>query len=100
MTKNKFIEFFKCIHRANQAEIEQIKGLVVTDKDKKEAEYIQHICALALAEFGIPPTLAQSQVINTALAYAIRDLKEGGKNPSTLLIRRIVKEVRESKKQS
>lgn len=90
----KFTDFLKYIHRANQAEIEQIKSLVVTDTDRKQAEYIQAVCAAALTEFGIPPTVTQSQVLNTALSYAIRDLKEGGKQPSTLLISRIVNEIK------
>lgn len=96
----KIANLVKCIHRANKAEIEQIKNLVVTDVDRKQAEYIQHVCAVAMTQCGVPPSIAQSRALNTALAYAIRDLKEGGKQPSTLLVNRIVDEIKESRRKT
>lgn len=96
--KSKLLNLLKCIHRANVAEIEEIKNLTITNEDRRQAEFIQGVCAAALAAYGVPTTVVQNEVLETAIAHLIRDLKDGGKTPSKLLISRIIHEVRESHK--
>lgn len=92
-------ELFKCFHRANKAELEEIKGLVITDEDKTQAEVITAAAMAALASCGVQMTNNEyiNKIMQTAVAYGLRDLKDGLATPKKLLVGRIVHEIKQAK---
>lgn len=96
---DKIKEILKCFHRANKAEIEEIKELVVTDEDKAQAEAITVAAMAALAACGVSITNTSyiNTIMQTAVAYGLRDLKDGLETPKKLLVHRIVDEIKQAK---
>lgn len=88
--------FFKCIFRANKDEKEEIQNLQITSVDKNEAAILTNLIAAVLSSYGVPSTREQNKAMEKALAYGIRDLKEGIKEPHRLLVVRIVDELKEN----
>lgn len=76
-------------------EIEEIKDLTLTETDKLQADVITGVAITAMAALGIPASTAVRDVMQTAIAYGIRDLKEGNTNPQKLIVMRVVNAYKE-----
>lgn len=81
------------IIRAFKKEIEEIKELTITQEDLDQAEKIADLLIQILGQYGIA-ILPLKPLIKKAIAYGLRDLKEGAKAPEKLLIKRIIKEMK------
>lgn len=81
------------IIRAFKKEIEEIKELTITQEDLNQAEKIADLLIQILGQYGIA-ILPLKPLIKKAIAYGLRDLKEGAKAPEKLLIKRIIKEMK------
>lgn len=77
-------------------EIEEIKNLEITEEDEKQAKMLTVVVIVALNEMGIPVTAIGAKVIETAISYGLRNLKDGIEAPEKLLIGRIINEVKKS----
>lgn len=95
---NKVTNFFKRIFRITtnviKAEGEEILNLKPTEEDYELGDKIAVLAVSAMASCGIPSTLISQKIIAKAVAYGIRNLKEGVKDNDKLIIARIVKEIR------
>lgn len=94
----KIKNFIGCLHRANKAEIAEIKGLIVTDEDRKQSEVITTVVMSALGACGVKIVNNGfiEEIIQTSIAYSLRDLKDGLKTKDKLLVNRIIKEIKTS----
>lgn len=90
---NKIKNFFKAIHKANVAEIKEIKNLVISDEDREQGARAAALAAAALAACGVPCGAAATPILTTVFAYVIRDIKDGVKTPDKLLALRIGEEL-------
>lgn len=93
----KLLSLVGAIHRANVAEIEEIKAIVPTQQDLDEAEALACLAVAAMSSLGVPAVVLQKAIIKKVFAYGIRDIKNGVKSPQDLLLSRIIKEVRNNK---
>lgn len=89
----KLLNFFKALHRANKAEIEEIKNLKISDKDREQGTKVAAIAVAALAACGVPCGAAALPILETVFAYCIRDIKDGAETPDKLLALRIGEEL-------
>lgn len=90
----KLLGIFGAVHRANVAEIEEIKSIVPTDEDIVQADALASIAVAAMASMGVPALAIQSMIIKKVIAYGLRDIKNGVKSPKDLLLSRIVHELK------
>lgn len=90
-------EILGCFHKANKAEIEEIKGLTITQEDKNQSAVILNAIAGVLAAYGVPTTAVQNDLTKAVIEYCLRDLKDGLNTPSKLLTARIIKEIKKAK---
>lgn len=79
------------ITKALRDEIREVKSLTLTQEDLDQAEKIADILIQAVGQYGIA-LLPLKPLIKKAIAYGLRDIKEGVKAPEKLLIKRIIKE--------
>lgn len=79
------------ITKALREEIKEVKSLTLTQEDLDQAEKIADILIQAVGQYGIA-LLPLKPLIKKAIAYGLRDIKEGVKAPEKLLIKRIIKE--------
>lgn len=79
------------ITKALREEIKEVKSLTLTQEDLDQAEKIADILIQAVGQYGIV-LLPLKPLIKKAIAYGLRDIKEGVKAPEKLLLRRIIKE--------
>lgn len=86
-------KLFKANHKVIKDELNEIVNLKVDDEDLKQAEVLSDLVIGALAAYGIVIGVAFKPVIKKAIAYGIRDLKDGLNTPDRLIISRIVKEL-------
>ena len=89
----KLANFFKALHRANKAEIEEIKNLKISDKDREQGTKVAAIAVAALAACGVPCGAAALPILETVFTYCIRDIKDGVETPEKLLAFRIGEEL-------
>lgn len=89
----KISNFFKALHRANKAEIEEIKSLKLTDEDREQGARAAALAVAALAACGVPCGAAATPILTTVFAYCIRDIKDGVETPNKLLAIRIGEEL-------
>lgn len=89
----KIKNFFKAIHRANKAEIEEIKCLKISDDDREQGARAAALAAAALAACGVPCGAAAIPILQVVFAYVIRDIKNGAEAPDKLLALRIGEEL-------
>lgn len=89
----KVIDFFKALHRANKAEIEEIKSLKISDEDREQGARAAELAAAALAACGVPCGAAATPILKVVFAYVIRDIKDGVETPDKLLALRIGEEL-------
>lgn len=85
--------FFKAVHQAFKAEIQEIRELKVTEDDLDQAEKITGLMIATLGAYGVA-LLPLKPVIKKVLAYGIRDIKEGAKSPNKLILVRIKEELK------
>lgn len=90
---NKIIKFFQAIHKANKAEIQEIKSLSLSDEDREQGARAAALAAAALAACGVPCGAAATPILTTVFAYVIRDIKDGLETPDKLLALRIGEEL-------
>lgn len=81
------------ITKALREEIKEVKSLTLTQEDLDQAEKIADILIQAVGQYGIA-LLPLKPLIKKAIAYGLRDIKEGIKAPEKLLIKRIIKEMK------
>lgn len=84
---------FKAVHKANKAEIEEIKNLKLTKEDKEQGEQIAALVVAALAAYGIVIPVLAKPIIEKAIAYGLRDIKDGIDEPNKLIVCRIIEEM-------
>ncbi len=84
------------ITKALREEIKEVKSLTLTQEDLDQAEKIADILIQAVGQYGIA-LLPLKPLIKKAIAYGLRDIKEGVKAPEKLLIKRIIKEFKNKK---
>lgn len=87
--KYRIKRFFRAQHKAIKEEIQEIKSLEITDEDSKQAEKIADVLIQAVGQYGIA-LLPLKPLIKKAIAYGLRDLKDGVKTPNKLLLKRII----------
>lgn len=79
----------RTFHRAVQAEIQEIRNLQITEKDKLEAKALAKLIKAAANSYGIPVPDNIDKILEKTLSIGIRDLKDGFKHPENLLLLRI-----------
>lgn len=89
---------FKATKLAIKDEIKEIKSLELTEGDKTQAKAITKAIVAAANSYGVPVGSAVQGYIETGIAYALRDAKEGIATPSNILIARIIKHYKDLKK--
>lgn len=89
----KIKNFFKAIHRANKAEIEEIKNLQLSAEDREQGTKAAALAVAALAACGVPCGAAATPILQVVFAYVIRDIKDGVETPEKLLALRIGEEL-------
>ena len=85
--------FFKAVHQAFKAEIQEIRELKITEEDLDQAEKITGLMIATLGAYGVA-LLPLKPVIKKVLAYGIRDIKDGVKTPNKLILVRIKEELK------
>ncbi len=81
-------------------EIKEIKSLVVTEEDRKQGKKLAVLAVASLTAMGVPISALGTEVIAVAMAYGVRDLKDGLETHDKLIISRIIKEIKEGGKSS
>lgn len=89
---DKIIKIPKALFRAGKAEVDEVKGFVLTDKDTKRGQRVAAVVMAAFRAYGIPVTAEMSQIIEKASAYVIKDIIEGIKEKDNLIISRVINE--------
>lgn len=95
---SKFKRVLEGIKNVFIGEFNEIREIVPTEADKKQGEIMAELIRAALASFGIPSTSQMEDITSRVCAYAIRDLKDGAKEPSKLIIGRVITEIKERRK--
>lgn len=86
----------KVVAGAAKEEIAEIKDLNLTEVDKMQGEMVASVAVAALAQIGVPASVTEREIIKTAAAYVIRDIKEGSTNPEKLILMRVINKYREA----
>lgn len=85
----------KVVYESVKEEIDEIKDLNLTEVDTVQGEMVANVAIAAMMSMGIPCSAAMKEVIKTAAAYTIRDIKEGSTNPEKLIVMRVVHKYKE-----
>ena len=91
------INIFKAISRAFKAEAKEVKNLQVTPEDEEQAKQLAKLTRAALLAAGIPVPPLADIILERALAYGLRDLKDGVKDNDKLIIARVINEIKDMK---
>lgn len=94
----KFRRIPRAICKALKDEVQEIKGLVITEDDTKEAELITRLIVAVFNSYGVPVSEQLQIVFKTILKYGIRDIKDGCKTHDKLIIKRILNELNKEEK--
>lgn len=89
-----FKKSVKITHEVARDEIEELKSLQFTDKDKIQAEVLTTIIIASLNACGVSVGNLSSKVIEKAVLYGLKDLKEAVKDTDKLIIKRIAKAIK------
>ena len=89
---DKITKIPKALFRAGKAEVDEVKGFVLTDEDTKRGQRVAAVVMAAFRAYGIPVTAEMSQIIEKASAYVIKDIVEGVKEKDNLIISRVINE--------
>lgn len=90
--------FFRAFHKAMQEEIEEVKTLNITKEDEEQATKIANLAADVMMAYGVPVGGVGRAIMKKAIAYGLRDIKDGVKAPDKLIIKRILNELKEEEK--
>ena len=91
----RFRRVLKATHKAVKEEIDEVKSLVITEDDTTQAKAMRKIVVAAANAYGIPVPEEMQEVLDKALAYILRDAKDGLKTPEKLLIKRIIDNIKD-----
>lgn len=86
----RFRKVFKATKKAIKEEVAEIKSLVITEDDIAQAKVMKKVIVAAASSYGVPVPEKVQEVLEKALAYILRDAKDGFKSPEKLLTRRII----------
>lgn len=81
-------------------EVKEIINLKPTDKDFEQGKKLAVIVVAVLAANGIPMSTRSTELIGQALAYLVRDVKDGVDDNNKLLIQRVINEVKNIRKKA
>lgn len=95
---NKIKKFFRAFREAMKDEIEEVKSLKVTEEDEQQASRVANLAADVMMAYGVPIGGAGRTIMKKAIAYGLRDIKDGVNAPDKLIINRILNELREESK--
>lgn len=95
---NKIKRFFKAFHEAMKDEVEEVKSLRVTEEDEQQASRVANLAADVMMAYGIPIGGCGRTIMKKAIAYGLRDIKDGVNAPDKLIINRIINELKEEGK--
>ena len=96
----KFRRIPRAIRKALKDEIQEIKGLVITEDDTKEAELITRLIVAVFNSYGVPVPEQMQTVFQTILKYGIRDIKDGCKTHDKFIVKRILNELNRKDKEN
>lgn len=92
-------KFFKAFHKALEEEKAEVINLEVTEEDYAQASKVANIACDALMAYGIPVGSLGRKILTKAIAYGLRDIKDGVKSPDKLIFKRIINELRREDKE-
>lgn len=75
-------------------EVKEIVNLKPTEQDFKQGQELAVIVVAVLAANGIPMSTNSTVIIGKALAFLVRDIKDGVDDTDKLFISRIVHEIK------
>lgn len=75
-------------------EIKEVFTLNPTEKDFEQGQKLAVIVVAVLSANGIPMSQSNTELIGKALAYLVRDIKEGVDDKDKLLVSRVVQEIK------
>ena len=96
----KFRKIPRAICKALKDEVQEIKGLVITKEDTKEAELITRLIVAVFNSYGVPVPEQMQTVFKTTLKYGIRDIKDGCKTHDKFIVKRILNELYKEEKEN
>lgn len=91
----RFRKVFRATGKAIKEEITEIKSLTITEDDSAQAKVMRKVIVAAANSYGIPVPEDVQKVLEKALAYILRDAKDGLKTPEKLLIKRIINNIKD-----
>lgn len=91
----RFRKVFKATHKAIKEEIAEVKNLTITEDDTAQAKAMRKVIVAAANAYGIPIPEQVQEVLDKALAYILRDAKDGLETPEKLLIKRIIDNIKD-----
>lgn len=79
-------------------EIKEIVNLKPTEEDFEQGQKLAVIVVTVLAANGIPMSTRSTELIGQALAYLVRDVKDGVDDHNKLFIQRVISEIKNIRK--
>ena len=90
--------FFKISKKVLKDEVGEIKELKPTEEDYTQGEQLANAAILAMSSFGLPYSILSREIMKKVFAYGIRDIKDGVKDNSKLIMRRVIDEINAERK--
>ena len=90
--------FLKALGNALLDEVDEVAHLTPTDEDREQGAKLATLTVTALASVGCPLPAIGTTVIAKVYAYGLRDIKDGVETPDKLIIKRVINEIKEQKK--
>lgn len=81
-------------------EIKEVFELKPTEEDFEQGRKLAVIVVAVLAAHGIPMSTKSTELIGQALAYLVKDVKDGVDDHNKLLIQRVISEVKNIRKRN
>ncbi len=94
--KNFFKNLGRIFYVPVKEEIKEIVNLEPTKQDFEQGEKLAVIVTAVLNANGVPMSAHSTYLMGKALAYLVRDVKDGVDQHDRLLIQRIAREVKKS----
>lgn len=92
---NNFIKKIKRIcFKPVKDEIKEIVNIKPTDEDFEQGKRLAVIVVAVLTANGIPMSTKSTELIGQALAYLVRDVKDGVDDHNKLFIQRVISEIK------
>ena len=94
----KFKDIVKAIFRIHKnvikKEFEEIQNLTPTKEDYAQGERLAEVAVVAMSSMGLGYTMLGQEIMAKVFAYGIRDIKNGVKDNSKLIIGRVIEEIK------